>query len=92
MRRLVFHLFTSVLIGDCLLLSGCKTTESDKSDTRKQQDAAIKDPFSYGPDAKSMQKGAGPNDDVDPTDITGGGTSELNKKALKRDWDAVWGN
>ena len=89
LRRRLFHLCLSVLIGDCLLLSGCKTTDAP-SDARKTQDAALKDPFAYGPDAKSMQKGA-KAEDVDPTDITGGGTGELNKKALKRDWDAVWG-
>ena len=90
MRQRAISLCLSVLIGNSLLLSGCKTTETTTSDTRKQQDDAMRDPFAYGPDAKTMQKDAKP-DDVDPTDITGGGTTNLNKKALKRDWDAVWG-
>ena len=30
------------------------------------------------------------HEDVDPTDISGGGTGNLDKKALKRDWDTIW--
>jgi hypothetical protein len=81
---------SAFICGSILLVAGCKTTDQP-SEARKSQDAAMQDPYSYGPDAKSMQN-RGRDDDVDPTDISGGGTSELNKKALKRDWDAVWGN
>jgi hypothetical protein len=71
-----------------LLVAGCQVTHEDESSTRKQQDSALNDPFKYGPDAQKMQN---PEEDVDPTDITGGGTSNLNKKLLKRDLDKVFG-
>ena len=90
MRRSISYLCLSVLIGDCLL-AGCQSAPDGPSATRKEQDAALADPFSVGPDARSMQKAPGKYDDVDPTDISGGGTSELNKRALQRDWDKVLG-
>ena len=83
------YLCSSVFIGGSIFLVGCETTSETESQTRKQQQSALNDPFQYGPNAQTMQK---PQDnDVDPTDITGGGTANLNKKALKRDWDAVLG-
>jgi hypothetical protein len=79
-----------VFIGGSLLLAGCEVTHDEQSDTRKEQQDALNDPFHYGPDAQKMQKPQ--DDDIDPTDITGGGTANLNKKLLKRDWDRVIGN
>lgn len=77
----------SALCGSLLLLVGCESEEGGPS-ARERQDAALKDPFSYNPDAELM---SGPKKgDVDPTDISGGGTGNLDKKALKRDWDTIW--
>jgi hypothetical protein len=90
MTKTLLYLCSSVFIGGQLL--GCTTNEkAEPTAIRKDQDAALKDPFNYGPNAKGMSKSSGAYDDVDPTDISGGGTSELNKRAFKRDWDAVWG-
>lgn len=85
------HLRLSVLVCGLFLL-GCEAKDPGPSEARKTQESALKDPYSYGPDAKSMQKAPGKYDDVDPTDISGGGTTELNKRALKRDWDVLMGN
>lgn len=87
--RTTSYLCLSVLV--CGSLFGCTTADEGPSEARKGQDAALKDPFNVGPDAKSMSRKPGAYDDVDPTDISGGGTTELNKRALKRDWDAVMG-
>lgn len=84
------YLRLSAFICGAVLGIGCKTVDGP-TEARKTQDAALQDPYSYGPDAKSMQN-RGKEDDVDRTDIGGGSTSELNKKALKRDWDSFWGN
>lgn len=81
-------LCSSVLLCSLVLVSsGCESEETGPS-ARERQDAALKDPFSYNPDAELMN---GPkHEDVDPTDISGGGTGNLDKKALKRDWDTIW--
>lgn len=83
------YLRPSAFICGLILLGGCEVTHDDESATRKEQKAAMNDPFRFGPDAQKMQN---PEEDVDPTDITGGGTSNLNKKLLQRDIDHVLGN
>ena len=89
--RFRFHLRSSAFICGPLILLGCQTTDSGSSDARKQQDAALKDPYGFGPDAKSLQKPAGKYDDVDASDISGGATNQLNKRAMQRDLDSVFG-
>jgi hypothetical protein len=90
-RTLFLHQRSSAFICGLILFAGCEVTHDENSAARKEQQNALNDPFHYGPDAQKMQKT--PNDeDIDPTDITGGGTSNLNKKLLKRDWDRVIGN
>lgn len=80
------HRCSLVFVGGVLLLAGCESHEGPSA--RDRQDAAMKDPFNYNPDADLMQQGR--KDEVDPTDISGGGTGEFNKKALKRDLDSVF--
>ena len=70
------------LILSCLglflpAIAGC-TYDTDTAKTRpttRPADAALKDPY-------------GKWSTVD-TDITGGGTTNLNKDALRRDWDSL---
>lgn len=66
-------------IGVALLLTGAGCTyDTDTAKTRpttRPADAALKDPY-------------GKWSTVD-TDITGGGTTNLNKDALRRDWDSL---
>lgn len=88
-RRSFLHLHSSTLICGLILITGCEVTHDEESAARKEQKAALNDPFSYGPDPQKMQKTD--EEDLDPTDITGGGTSNLNKKLLKRDVDKVLG-
>lgn len=77
---------SATLCGSLLLVIGCESETGPSA--RERQDAALKDPFSYNPDAELMN---GPKkEDYDPTDISGGGTGNLDKKALKRDWDTIW--
>lgn len=80
------YLCSSVFICGFILFAGCESHEGPSA--RDRQDAAMKDPFNYNPDADLMQQGR--KDEVDPTDISGGGTGEFNKKALKRDLDSVF--
>lgn len=59
-------------------LAACTETEDKPSGLRARQDAALKDPWKYSPY------------DEDPTDISGGGLMEFNKRAFKRDLDSVF--
>ena len=64
----------------CGLLVACADTNKPTSrpaSIQDRQQQALQDPYEYGPD-KNM-----------PT-VSGGGTKELDKKALKRDWDNFW--
>ena len=72
------------LCGSILLLTGCE----DGPSARERQDAALRDPFNYNPDSDLMQPRG--REEVDPTDISGGGTGDFNKKAMQRDLDAVF--
>jgi hypothetical protein len=61
---------------------GCADTNKGHPTTRpmtvrERQEAALKDPFSYG------------NDD-ETYDVSGGDTRTLDKRALKRDIDSVF--
>ena len=86
-RTLLRHLCSSVFIGgSLLLLTGCESEEGPSA--RDRQNAAMRDPFAYNPDSDLMSQSG--TEEVDPTDISGGDTGELNKKAFKRDWDSVF--
>lgn len=86
------YLRLAAFICGPVILVACQTTDSGPSDERKAQEAALKDPYGVGPDAKSLQKPAGKYDDVDATDISGGKTNQLNKRAMQRDLDSVFGD
>jgi hypothetical protein len=63
-------------------LTGCADTNKGQPTTRpltvrERQEAALKDPFSYGGDTENI-------------DVSGGDTRTLDKKALKRDIDSVF--
>ena len=58
----------------CLAI-GCAEESNPKPTTRSSD--ALKDPFNYKPFD-------------DDTGISGGGIGDLDKKALKKDWDHVW--
>ncbi|CAN5335210.1 hypothetical protein BH09PLA1_BH09PLA1_13730 [soil metagenome] len=69
------------LLG-CALFVGCADTNKGEPTTRpltvrERHEAALKDPFSYGGDTENI-------------DVSGGDTQTLDKKALKRDIDAVF--
>ena len=65
------------------LLLGCADTGNSQQPTtrpltfQERQDAALKDPFSYG------------NQQEPPVSISGGGVGHLDKSALKHDVDTV---
>lgn len=87
MHALKKYLCSSVFIGGSLFFLGCEA-DDDGPSASDRQDQLLRDPFNYGPDADMMNPQ--PRDEVDPTDISGGSTSNLNKKALQRDLDAVF--
>ena len=65
-----------------LVAIGCADTNKSPPTTRpftvrEQHEQALKDPFSYGGDTESI-------------DVSGGDTRTLDKRALKRDIDAVF--
>jgi hypothetical protein len=63
----------------CLLGVGCAETNkptTQPSSVRERQDAAMQDPFGYGGSTEKI-------------DITGGGVSDFDRKAFKRDVDSV---
>jgi hypothetical protein len=62
-------------LGALMLGAGC-ADEPIKPTTNSSSDA-LRDPFNYKPFSE------------DPN-ISGGGTADLDKKALKKDWDHVW--
>lgn len=68
------------------ILTGCESDGSDEM--RKKQDAALKDPFGYGPDADQMIN-ATPNS-PDRSDITGGDIGHFDKDAMNRDLKSVF--
>jgi hypothetical protein len=64
-------------VAMCALIAGCADSgHSSKTTAADHQAAVLKDPFSYGGDTEKV-------------DITGGGISEYDKKAMKRDVDSV---
>ena len=65
-----------------LVALGCADSNKNGPTTRpmtvrERHEAALQDPFSYGGDTENI-------------DVSGGDTSTLDKKALKRDIDAVF--
>ena len=82
---LTFPLCSAVFVCG-LLLAGCEA--EDGPSARDRQNAAMRDPFAYNPDEDLMRSSG--TRDLDPTDISGGGTGEFNKKAFQRDLDAVF--
>lgn len=74
-----------IAILGCLLSAGCADTKSSSrpDSISQRQDHALRDPFGYGPSAETWEtKNSHPS-------VTGGGTSELDKAALKRDIDLI---
>jgi hypothetical protein len=55
--------------------AGCA---SDHNSVRDRQDDALKDPMNYSPDTAKHN------------DITGGGTMDLKKDSLKKDFNSVF--
>ena len=72
------------LIG-YLVVAGCADTNhpSQREDAERRQEQALNDPFSYGPNADNWKSQG------DMPSVSGGGTSELDKAALKRDIDRI---
>ena len=88
-RLLRLYLCSSVFIGCSILLAGC-TSEETHSSMQAEQDRALADPYNYGPGAADVSQPAIGGDDIDRTNISGGGTQNLDKRALKRDLDSVF--
>ncbi|MBC7783718.1 MAG: hypothetical protein H7144_07745 [Burkholderiales bacterium] len=65
-------------IAVAMLLIGCasETPATQPSSVRERQDAALKDPFSYGPSAADIKKDAANKKKPEAT--------------LKSDWDRFW--
>lgn len=75
MKHLLTALFLVLLAG----VLGCESDDAEpKGNLRTRQDRALNDPWNYSPH------------EVDRTDISGGGMSEFNKKAFKKDMDSVF--
>jgi len=80
----------------CALLAvtifcGCESASKEPSVQQRHQ-KALDDPFGYGPSDAEIRRGMlekRSKSDEDRTDISGGGTFELDKRGLKRDWDAL---
>lgn len=84
MRRTISVVLTLTSLA---ILSGCDSDGSEEM--RKKQDAALKDPFSYGPDADQMIN-ATPTSSDRP-DVSGGGLFDLDRDALNHDWKLLQG-
>jgi hypothetical protein len=76
------HLRAITLIAFALLMTmGCTSDgPSRDGDVRQRQDAALKDPFSYGPAEHDPKKGKPAPADSTPE----------NKGTAKSDWDRFW--
>ncbi len=59
-----------------LLMCGCSSSEQSSS-IRARQDAALNDPMNYSPN-------------VDRTDVSGAGVTDLKKDSLKKDLNSVF--
>ena len=59
-----------------IILAGCASSE--RSSVRSRQDDALRDPMNYKPDTAQHDN------------ISGGGTADLNKEALKKDFNSVF--
>jgi len=59
-----------------IFIAGCSSEPTPT--IRQRQDAALKDPMNYSPNAG------------DRTDISGGGMTDLKKDALKKDLNSVF--
>ena len=74
---------TLALAGLCVA-GGCA---DDGPSVRARQDAALADPFGYGPDADALATPAAEQDDRH--DISGGGVADFDRAAFRRDLDTV---
>ena len=59
-----------------ILLAGCSSHSSPS--VRQRQDDALRDPMNYKPDTTQHN------------DISGGGTADLKKDSLKKDFNSVF--
>jgi hypothetical protein len=83
MRKLISIAFAMTL---CAWGQGCESDSSD--DIRARQDAVLKDPFGYGPDADDLMN-ASP-ESPDRSDITGGDIGHFDRDAMNRDLKSVF--
>jgi hypothetical protein len=74
MKCKVTILSMQLLVLTGALAGGCAS--SNEPSMRERQDAAMRDPFSYGSDSK-------------PRSVSGGSTSEFDRDAFKRDMNRV---
>ena len=73
--------YLSIVAIACLFGAGCAENPkptTQPSSVRDRQDSAMSDPFGYG-NSPGGEK----------IDMTGGGISDFDKKAFKRDFDSV---
>ena len=75
MKHLPFISCMAATLTALCLVIGCAEETRMKPTTTSS--GALKDPFNYKPFA-------------DEDSISGGGIGDLDKKALKKDWDHVW--
>jgi hypothetical protein len=71
-RRLSFSLGLLVLAGGCAKNGAGNQPTSRPSTLTERQDAAMRDPFGYSPDAGNA-------------DISGGGLTDFDRKGFNRD-------
>lgn len=85
MRCGQFNLLGPIALLGCLVVMGCADMNhpSQREDAERRQERALNDPFSYGPNADNWKNSS------DMPSVSGGGTSELDKAALKRDIDRI---
>jgi hypothetical protein len=61
-----------------ILLTGCSSTSSSNPSLRTRQDKALADPMNYSANVSESNN------------ISGGGMTDLNKEALKKDLNSVF--
>jgi hypothetical protein len=66
-------------------LGGCADA-GDGPNADQRQDAALADPFGYGPTAESLQT----DERQRQSDISGGGITDFDRDGFKRDLDTVF--
>ncbi|MGC4030734.1 MAG: hypothetical protein QM754_03145 [Tepidisphaeraceae bacterium] len=65
------------------MAGGCAVDQDDKSDMQQRQDAALKDPFSYGPSMGASGSAAPNRPGQEPA-------SKGHDDSLKGEWGRFW--